>query len=80
MTVHSGYSEVIDLRSLTHQVSTRQDDDGYSIRCEGFGCHFTAKSLAFGSREAARLGHAHIAYPECTLLELLEGPPCEGRR
>lgn len=73
-------AEILDLRSLTHLVSTKPEDHGHSIRCETPGCNFKAASIAFGSREAARLGHAHIAYPECTLLELLEGPPCEGRR
>lgn len=56
---------------LTHLVSTEPTQSGHTFRCS---CGFNASSLVFGSREAARLGHAHIAYPDATIAELIVGP------
>lgn len=68
----------IEVANIAHLVSTTPGPQGSSIKCS---CGFNANAGLFGTREASRLGFAHIAYPDCTLPELMQGPPCakEGR-
>lgn len=63
---------------IRHSVDVKPGPHGSMLSCQGQGCRFSAKEFVFGTAEALRLGHAHVAYPDSSILELLVGPPCEA--